>query len=171
MSLYSLIPKTIFDPEVYMLILNEISKGTHASSINLYTLVFLNSFYMNEFLDQDLVWSDETDESRNKKIDERIQTLIKVGIELVNISQQNEPLPPQPQSQQPQQSSVFADVSQSSPNIFEFIQSTSPDPADKDELSIKAKQFKDEQKIKQDKKNSVTFESNETEKFQYITNP
>lgn len=86
MSIYSTIPKLIFDPEIYILIMNEIISQSKTNNINLYTLLFLNSFYMNEFLDQDLEWFDETDDEKKIRIDDRIKNMIKIGIELVNIN-------------------------------------------------------------------------------------
>jgi len=86
MSTYSTIPKILFDPEIYIEILNQITKNTGQTNINLYTIMFLNSFYMNEFIDQDLIWVDENEEEQRSRIDARIQSLIKVGSELLNIN-------------------------------------------------------------------------------------
>ena len=86
MTTFTSLPKLLFDPDVYMSILDEILLKTKSQSIDMYTLIFLNSIYMNEMLDQDVEWKDRSDAEQKKWIDDRIKSFIQLGIELVRIN-------------------------------------------------------------------------------------
>lgn len=86
MTTYTSLPKLLFDPEVYLSILDEILLKTKVESIDMYTLIFLNSIYMNEMLDQDVEWKDRNDEEQKEWIESRIKSFIQLGIELVKIN-------------------------------------------------------------------------------------
>jgi hypothetical protein len=86
MNAYTLVPKFIFDPEIYLMILTKIAQATKCESVSLSSLLLLNSYYMNEYLDLDLVWRDESNAEKKTRIDERIRSLIDAGIEMVKIN-------------------------------------------------------------------------------------
>lgn len=83
MSTFTNIPKIIFDPEIYMAILNQILKISKSNNIDVYTILLLNSVYMNEMLDKDIEWKDRTDDEYKDFINDRINKFIKYGVDLI----------------------------------------------------------------------------------------
>lgn len=89
------LPRILFDPEVYTSMLDEIIFRSGVQNITLQTIIFLNSIYMNEFLDEDVEWVDRSDDEYKKYTNDRIQSFISVGVELIKIDNliQNEDRP------------------------------------------------------------------------------
>jgi hypothetical protein len=156
------VPKIIFDPEIYYIIINEICKHTRQTSLNLYTLIFLNSFYMNEFLDRDVEWMDETESEQKTRVETRMRKMIEIGCEIVKLTQRSlvmgagEPRQIQP-TEPPKCSKPCAQPSPAQAEeccLYDIIDSSEPD--DNDEMVKKMNKFNSEMAQKNSEK-SVKF--------------
>lgn len=103
MSCCTNLPKIIFDPTIYMSILDQILKSANSNHINIDTIILLNSLYMNEMLDKDIIWQDRSDDEYSKFITERVAKFVKIGVDLVKFEQANQPSRTQIQQQQSKQ--------------------------------------------------------------------
>lgn len=111
MSCCTNLPKIIFDPTIYMSILDQILKSANSNHINIDTIILLNSLYMNEMLDKDIVWQDRTDEEYSNFITDRIAKFVKIGVDLVKFEQANQPSKSQQIQSKPQLQSNKKSVS------------------------------------------------------------
>lgn len=111
MSCCTNLPKIIFDPTIYMSILDQILKSANSNHINIDTIILLNSLYMNEMLDKDIVWQDRTDEEYSNFITDRIAKFVKIGVDLVKFEQANQPAKLQQIQSKPQLQSNKKSVS------------------------------------------------------------
>lgn len=118
MSCCTNLPKIIFDPTIYMSILDQILKSANSNHINIDTIILLNSLYMNEMLDKDIIWQDRTDEEYSQFITDRIAKFVKIGVDLVKFEQSQQPRNIQSKNiQQPQHT-----ICSSSKKSVSFIQ-------------------------------------------------
>lgn len=74
-----------------MSILDQILKSANSNHISIDTIILLNSLYMNEMLDKDIVWQDRTDEEYSNFITDRIAKFVKIGVDLVKFEQSQRP--------------------------------------------------------------------------------
>lgn len=94
-----------------MSILDQILKSANSNHINIDTIILLNSLYMNEMLDKDIVWQDRTDEEYSNFITDRIAKFVKIGVDLVKFEQANQPAKLQQIQSKPQLQSNKKSVS------------------------------------------------------------
>ena len=109
MSTYTNIPKIIFDPEIYMSILNQIIKLSNSNHIDIYTIILLNSVYMNEMLDKDIQWQDRTDDEYKIFINDIISNFIKFGVDLIKFNKSTQQSNNQSNNQSTKKSVSFID--------------------------------------------------------------